>query len=124
MVRGKVSLTILIVYNTKTMSVLVFVSMTPLGKGESVSEYVARVVDIVDRSGLDYVLTPMGTIVEGESWDEVMSVLKEGFEALKKDCPRISITMKIDYREGKSGRLKGKVKSVEEKIGREIRKAT
>ena len=58
--------------------------MTPLGKGESVSQYVARVVDIVDRSGLPYVLTPMGTIIEGESWDEVMSVLKEGFEALKK----------------------------------------
>ncbi|MCS6997885.1 MAG: MTH1187 family thiamine-binding protein [Aquificaceae bacterium] len=106
------------------MSVLVFVSMTPLGKGESVSEYVARVVDIVDRSGLDYILTPMGTIIEGESWEEVMGVIKDGFEALKRDCPRISITMKIDYREGKSGRLKGKVRSVEEKIGREIKKAT
>ncbi len=106
------------------MSVLVFVSMTPLGKGESVSEYVARVVDIVDRSGLPYVLTPMGTIIEGETWDEVFSVLKEGFEALKKDCPRISVTMKIDYREGKSGRIFSKVKSVEEKIGREIKKTS
>ncbi len=103
------------------MSVLVFVSMTPLGKGESVSKYVARVVDIVDKSGLDYVLTPMGTIVEGETWDEVMDVLKKGFEELKKDCSRISITMKIDYREGKSGRIKGKVESVKEKIGREIK---
>lgn len=96
--------------------------MTPLGKGESVSEYVARVVDIIDRSGLSYVLTPMGTIIEGESWEQVMYVLKEGFEALKKDCPRISITMKIDYREGKRGRIFSKVKSVEEKIGREIKK--
>ncbi|MFN7065894.1 MAG: MTH1187 family thiamine-binding protein, partial [Aquificaceae bacterium] len=82
------------------------------------------VVDIIDRSGLPYVLTPMGTIIEGEGWDEVMAVLKEGFEALKKDCPRISITMKVDYREGKTGRLQGKVKSVEEKLGREIKKAT
>jgi Uncharacterized conserved protein len=104
------------------MSILVFVSMTPLGKGESVSQYVARVVDVVDKSGLPYVLTPMGTIIEGESWDEVMDVLKKGFEELKKDCPRISITMKIDYREGKSNRLVSKVKSVEEKLGREVRK--
>ncbi len=103
------------------MSFLVFVSMTPLGKGESVSKYVARVVDIVDRSGLPYVLTPMGTIVEGEDWDEVMDVLKRGFEELKKECPRISITMKIDYREGKSGRIKSKVESVQEKLGREIK---
>ena len=103
------------------MSFLVFVSMTPLGKGESVSKYVAKVVDIVDRSGLPYVLTPMGTIVEGEDWDEVMEVLKRGFEELKKECPRISITMKIDYREGKSGRLRSKVESVQEKLGRDIK---
>ncbi len=103
------------------MSFLVFVSMTPLGKGESVSKYVARVVDIVDRSGLPYVLTPMGTIIEGKDWDEVMGVLKKGFEELKKDCPRVSITMKIDYREGKEGRLKSKVESVQEKIGRDIK---
>ena len=103
------------------MSFLVFVSMTPLGKGESVSKYVAKVVDVVDRSGLPYVLTPMGTIVEGESWDEVMDVLKKGFEELKKECPRISITMKIDYREGRSGRLKSKVESVQEKLGRDIK---
>ena len=95
--------------------------MTPLGKGESVSKYVAKVVDIIDRSGLSYVLTPMGTIVEGEDWDEVMNVLKQGFEELKKECPRISVTMKIDYREGKSGRIKSKVESVQEKIGRDIK---
>lgn len=105
------------------MSLIVFVSMTPLGKGESVSEYVARVVDIVDKSGLAYVLTPMGTIIEGEDWDEVMSVLKKGFEALKEDCNRISITMKIDYRKDRSKGLISKVKSVEEKVGREIKKA-
>lgn len=94
--------------------------MTPLDKGESVSEYVARVVDIVDKSGLPYVLTPMGTIIEAEDWEEAMNVLKEGFEALKKDCSRISITMKIDYRKGKKNRLLQKVKSVQEKVGREI----
>ncbi len=103
------------------MSVLVFVSMTPLGKGESVSKYVAKVVDIVDKSGLPYVLTPMGTIIEGESWDEVMEVLKKGFEELKRECSRISITMKIDYREGKSGRISAKVQSVQQKLGREIK---
>lgn len=103
------------------MSFLVFVSMTPLGKGESVSRYVTKVVDVIDRSGLSYVLTPMGTVIEGESWEEVMEVLRKGFEELKKDCPRISITMKIDYREGKSGRIRSKVESVQEKLGREIR---
>jgi len=46
--------------------VLLEFSMAPLGLGESVSEHVARVVDVIDKSGLPYQLTPMGTIVEGE----------------------------------------------------------
>ncbi|MEZ0361476.1 MAG: MTH1187 family thiamine-binding protein [Hydrogenobacter sp.] len=105
------------------MSVIVFVSMTPLGKEESVSKYVARVVDIIDKSGLDYVLTPMGTIIEGEDWDDVMNVLKKGFEALKEDCNRLSIVIKMDYRKGRTKGLVSKVKSVEEKVGRKINKA-
>ena len=40
--------------------------MSPLDKGESLSQYVARSLDIIDKSGLPYQLTPMGTIIEGE----------------------------------------------------------
>jgi uncharacterized protein (TIGR00106 family) len=102
------------------VSFLTLVSMTPLGEGESVSKYVAKVVDIIDRSGLPHVVTPMGTIIEGDDWDNVMAVLKKGFEAVKQECPRISIVMKIDYREGKTGRIKAKIDSLEEKLGRDL----
>ena len=50
--------------------VLLEFSMSPLGKGESVGKYVARSLDIIDKSGVDYRLNPMGTVLEGE-WDEV-----------------------------------------------------
>ena len=53
--------------------VLLEFSMSPLDKGESLSQYVARSLDIIDRSGVPYQLTPMGTILEGE-WDDVMAV--------------------------------------------------
>ena len=53
--------------------VLLEFSMSPLGKGESVSKYVSRSLDIIDKSGVDYRLNPMGTVLEGE-WDEVMAV--------------------------------------------------
>ncbi len=96
-------------------------SMTPIGQGESVSRYVARCIDIVDKSGLDYKLTPMGTIIEGE-WDDVFNTIKKCFEALKEDCNRISITIKVDYRKGRVGALESKVKSVEEKLGRSVKK--
>jgi uncharacterized protein (TIGR00106 family) len=93
--------------------------MAPLEKGSSVGEYVARSLKIIDESGLDYRLHAMGTIVEGE-FDEVLSVLKSCFEAMAKDCDRITCTAKLDYRRGHSGRLKAKVASVEEKLGRKL----
>lgn len=100
--------------------VLLEFSMSPLGQGESVSSYVARVVDIIDKSGLDYQLHAMGTVIEGEI-DEVLSVLKSCFEELSSDCDRISCTAKLDYRAGASGRLQSKITSVEEKLGRSLR---
>ncbi|RMF80865.1 MAG: thiamine-binding protein [Nitrospirae bacterium] len=99
--------------------VLLEFSMTPLGKGESVSAYVARSLDIVDRSGLPYRLTPMGTILEGE-WDEVMAVVRECYERMRADCPRITCSIKIDAREGARGRLEGKIESVERRLGRRL----
>src|SRR5690606_40590381 len=46
--------------------VLLEFSMAPLEKGESVGSYVARSLEIIERSGLDYRLHAMGTILEGE----------------------------------------------------------
>ena len=101
--------------------VLLEFSMTPLNKGESVSPYVARSLNIIDASGLDYRLHAMGTIIEGEI-GQVLAVLQQCLEAMSADCDRITCTAKLDYRRGHQGRLDSKVKSVEEKLGRELRK--
>jgi uncharacterized protein YqgV (UPF0045/DUF77 family) len=81
--------------------VLLEFSMSPLGKGESVGKYVAR-------------------SLEGE-WDEVFAVVKHCYERMKKDCGRISCTIKVDYRKGRAGRLQSKVASVEKKLKRSIK---
>lgn len=94
-------------------------SMFPTTQGESKSRYVARILDIIDRSGLPYQLTPMGTIIEGE-WNEVMGVVTRCFEALEPDCPRINTQIKIDYRAGAGSRMKAKVESVESQLGRKL----
>ncbi|MCK5236602.1 MAG: MTH1187 family thiamine-binding protein [Deltaproteobacteria bacterium] len=96
-------------------------SITPIGKGVSVSAYVARSMDIIDKSGLPYKAGPMGTCVEGE-WDEVMALMKKCLDAIMADCERASVSIKIDYRQGKTDALTGKLKSVEEKLNREIKK--
>ncbi|PIQ96077.1 MAG: hypothetical protein COV67_11460 [Nitrospinae bacterium CG11_big_fil_rev_8_21_14_0_20_56_8] len=101
--------------------VLLEFSMTPLDKGESVSPYVSRSLKIVDESGVDYRLTPMGTCLEGE-WDAVMGVIKKCFDTMNADCNRITCSIKIDYRKGKAGRLESKIASVEEKLGKTLKK--
>lgn len=95
-------------------------SIIPLDKGESFSEYVARVLTVIDQSGLDYRLNPMGTVVEGE-WEDLLTLLARSFRALEKDSNRISLQVKFDYRKGQESRLESKVRSVQEKTGRVLK---
>jgi len=93
------------------MSVIVDFSIFPIGKEESVSKYASRAVKIIKESGLPHHISPMGTSIEGE-WDEVMGVVKSCMEELKKDCNRLYMTMKVDCRQGESGRIEMKIKKV------------
>lgn len=102
-------------------NVLLEFSMTPLDKGASVSEFVSRSLDIIDRSGIDYRLGPMGTVLEG-SWEEVQAVVTQCFDRMREDCDRISVGIKIDYRAGRGGRLGGKIESIEKRLGRDLKK--
>ena len=96
-------------------------SMSPMDKRESVSKYVSRSLKIISESGVDYRLNPMGTILEGE-WDEVMGVVKKCYKIMSSDCKRITCSVKIDYREGQKGRLISKMASVEQKLGKNLKK--
>ena len=97
------------------MSVIVDFSIFPIGKGESVSAEVARAARIIHGRGLPYTIGPMGTSVEGE-WQEVLDLVSDCFHEMKKDCNRIYMTIKVDYRKDASGRLGAKVKSLKEKM--------
>jgi uncharacterized protein (TIGR00106 family) len=96
-------------------------SIFPVDKGASLSPYVSRCVDIVDKSGVPYKINPMGTVLEGD-WDSVFGVVKRCYDELSKDCGRISISIKVDARKERTGALDGKVNSIESKLGRELKK--
>ena len=102
--------------------VLLEFSMTPLGKGESVGQYVARSLEIIDASGLDYRLHAMGTVIEGEI-DQVLGLLQQCLQAMSADCDRVTCTAKLDYRKDATGRLESKVASVERRLGKSLKKA-
>jgi uncharacterized protein (TIGR00106 family) len=107
------------------MSVLLEFSMFPTGcdchDGASVSKHVSRIINMIDRSGATYQLTAMGTIVETETLREALDIVEKAYEVLG-DCERVYSSLKLDIRKGKSGRLKAKIASVEQEIGREVRK--
>jgi uncharacterized protein (TIGR00106 family) len=103
------------------MSTLLELSMWPLGQGESVSEHVAKSLDIIEKSGLPYRLNPMGTVIEGE-YDDLMAVAKACFERMARDCSRIECIMKLDYRADAENQLEGKVTRVENRLGRKLSK--
>ncbi|TWT38123.1 hypothetical protein KOR34_30910 [Posidoniimonas corsicana] len=95
--------------------VLMELSVVPLGKGESVSAYVAQCVALIDQSGLDYQLNAMGTIVEGEL-PRVLSLAQQCVELMAQHSDRVTASIKLDYRKGASGRIAAKVASVQAKL--------
>lgn len=100
---------------------LVEFSIVPIGKGVSLGKDIAKVLRIIDRSGLPYKINPMGTVVEGR-WDELMGLIRKCHNAVLKDGDRVLTTIKIDDRKRKKGMIEGKVKSVEKRVGRELSK--
>ena len=102
------------------MSVLVEFSMSPLDRGESLSKHVARILEVIDASGVPYQLGPMGTCLEGE-WDEVFGVIKRCYEEMRGGSRRITCSIKVDARQGGGGRLSAKVARLEQILGRELK---
>lgn len=94
---------------------LVEFSVVPLGVGEGISDYVAECIDIVEQSGLEYQLTPMGTILEGEM-DQVIPTIMECHERVMEMSNRVITSINIDDRKGRSGAMESKVKSVRAKL--------
>ncbi|GGM35695.1 hypothetical protein GCM10012275_03690 [Longimycelium tulufanense] len=98
---------------------LVAFSVSPLGgESESVSEAVADAVRVVRESGLPNETTAMFTTIEGETWDEVMDVVRRAVEAVQAHAPRVSVVLKADIRPGHGGQLQAKVERVEEHLDR------
>jgi len=107
------------------MSVLLEFAMFPTSdncrEGSSVSKQVAKIIDAIDKSGVTYQLTPMGTIVETDTMREALDVIELAYEQVQ-ECERVYSSLKFDIRHNSQNRLVNKIRSVEKNIGREIQK--
>lgn len=94
-------------------------SIAPVGVGEELKEHIAKVLDLVDKSGLPYRLGAMQTTVEGEP-EQVMDLIMRCHTLMLDRAPRVLTHIAIDDRKGATGRLQGKVADVESVLGRRL----
>ncbi|WP_183253844.1 MTH1187 family thiamine-binding protein [Anoxybacteroides tepidamans] len=103
---------------------IVDVTVIPIGTiSPSVSEYVAEIQKMLEaykRDGkIDFMLTPMNTIIEGE-----LPVLFEVIQAIhevpfSKGIQRVATNIRIDDRRDKTRSMADKLASVQEKLKQE-----
>jgi len=106
------------------LSVLLEFSMFPTSSdgregGASVSKQVSKIIDAIDKSGVPYQLTPMGTVIEASSMKEALNVIELAYEQVS-DCERVYSSLKFDIRHNTKNRLKTKIESVEAVLDRKI----
>ncbi|HEV7626845.1 MAG TPA: MTH1187 family thiamine-binding protein [Streptomyces sp.] len=97
---------------------IVAFSVTPLGVGEDVGEYVADAVRVVRESGLPHRTDAMFTSLEGD-WDACMEVVRKAVAVVEARAPRVSLVLKADIRQGVTDGLTAKVDSLESHLADE-----
>jgi uncharacterized protein (TIGR00106 family) len=93
------------------------ISVVPLGtKSPSVSQFVAECVKIVEGKGLKYMVTAMGTEVEGEVGDLLRLAEQMHHVPFEKGVHRVVTTIKIDDRRDKELKIEGKISAVHTRL--------
>lgn len=100
---------------------LLELSVIPVGRGPSLSADLAELVKIIDASGLDYRVNAAGTLLEG-TWEQVLGVAKQCHTEMRKKSGRVITLLKVDDYEERTGRLTAAVASIEQKVGKPIKK--
>lgn len=97
------------------MSVLMEFSMFPLEGEGSKSAYVAKIIEVVQKSGYSYKLTPMSTVVETKTMSEALALVEKAYVKLEA-CERVYACLKFDIRQNRDDGMHQKIASVGSKV--------
>jgi len=101
----------------KNHTVIAEFSIIPVGQaGSSVSRYVAAAINALKNvKGLDFEVTPMGTILAAKDLDTIFEAVRQAHEAIiATGVKRVSSTLRIDDRRDKPRTMDDKVKAIKE----------
>ena len=95
------------------MTVIAQITTFPLDKGDSVSQYVKKAVEVLEESGYRYMVGPMSTSVEAETAEELLTLFGKMHNAIADaGSQRIITLINIDDRRDKERGMLDKVKEV------------
>ncbi len=100
------------------MSTILNFAIFPTDKGDKgASEYVSKVLKMIDESGVSYKLNPMGTSIETEKLEEALDIVNRAYKVLEPFSNRVYSAITIDIRKGRTNGMKQKIQSIENRIG-------
>ena len=74
------------------------IQVVPLDREANVYSKIDAAIDVIERSGLTYLITPMETVIQGP-YEEVQKVSREAQEALvKAGCNEFLVNIKMHIR--------------------------
>ncbi|HYA77153.1 MAG TPA: MTH1187 family thiamine-binding protein [Verrucomicrobiae bacterium] len=91
-------------------------SIIPIGQaGSSVGHYVAAAVNALKNvKGLDFEVTPMGTILAAKNLDTIFEAVRQAHEAvIATGIKRVSSSLRIDDRRDKTRTMNDKISAVQ-----------
>jgi uncharacterized protein (TIGR00106 family) len=90
-----------------------FLIVSPLDKGPSLSKFVKRAVEAIEGTGLRFQVTPMGTVIEAETLEELFSAARAAVDAVAEEgSERISLSLKVDIRLDRDISMDSKMSSI------------
>jgi uncharacterized protein (TIGR00106 family) len=99
------------------MTVIVEFNIVPLGEGISVSKLLAPAVEELDKRGVKYEITSMGTIFEAKNIQEAFWLVAEAHEAVfEKGVKRVVTMVRIDDRRDAERGMEDKVESLKKLV--------
>lgn len=94
-------------------------TVIPLGGDIHMSDELADVLEVVDRSGLRHRLGPTSTSIEGD-WEEVMRTVRECHRQARRTSKHVITLIKVEDDEGETNKLEANVESVQAKADRPL----
>ena len=89
------------------------VSISPVGVGTELHEYVKAAVEEIKKSGLRFETNAMATVVEAPNLDTLFEVVKKAHNAvLRMGAKRVITELKVDDRRDKKASIESKISAV------------